>query len=193
MAWASRRRSRRLRLGGPTPSRATASCSMSRSTEACCSSGKASASRSWLARKGRGQDAVDPGPHPVLRLAARGHAVLQVTEEPPPAVVEQEQQQLVLGLEVAVEGLGRQSGLAEDVAERGIEGPCPLDQPVGRLDDALHLLHVLDAPVGHRTRQGPLGQRVGESFHGDFLRTAGDRHPGSGPRFGPAQHTALEP
>ena len=131
MASASRRASARRppfnsQIGGTrSPTR--------RSTDACCSDGEALGQPGLVGHErprapgralvgGLREHAGDPRPDPALRVGGPVHAVGEVAEQQPAAVVEQHQQQLVLGREVAVERLRGQAALAQDVAQRRVDG-----------------------------------------------------------------------
>ncbi len=139
---------------------------MSKSTEACCSSGNCSTSRSWSARNGRvlaaasgigrlGQHTLDPRPHLVLGRGGPGHPVLEVAEQRAPAVVEENQHELVLGPEHPVEGLGRQARLGQHLSQRRVDTAGALDQPVGGVHDAPDVVDIPGVSVSDAALERP--------------------------------------
>ena len=113
--------------------------------------GRVRAAAAWSARLG--EESLDPRPHLGDRTLRPHllHAVDEVLGELAAAVVEDHQEQLVLGTEVAVEGLGGQARLGQDVAHLGLDRALPFDHPVGRLDDAVDLRRT----PGRTGRPGP--------------------------------------
>ena len=100
----------------------------------------------------RAAGVVDPL-HPALERA---------DEDPAAAVVEQEQEELVLRLEVAVEGLGGEAGLGQDLPQRRVDVAGALDEVVGGLEHPLDLVGVLRAPVAERAVDRPVRQGAHE-------------------------------
>ena len=90
-----------------------------------------------------GEHPLDPGPHPGLGRVDPLHPALEGGEEPASAVVEQEEEQLVLRLEVPVEGLGGEAGLGQDLPQRRVDVAGALDEVVGGLEHPLDLVGVL--------------------------------------------------
>ncbi len=111
-----------------------------------------------------GEHPLDPRPHPGLGRVDPLHPALEGGEEPSSAVVEQEEEQLVLGLEVPVEGLGGEAGLGQDLPQRRVDVAGALDEVVRGLEHALDLVGVLRAPVPERTIDRPLGQGSPQVF-----------------------------
>ena len=87
-----------------------------------------------------GEDALDPGPDAAERLGRLVHPVPEVAGQTVSAVPQEDEHELVLGVEVSVEGLGREAGLVEDVAELRVHRALALDDAVGGLDDAIDVL-----------------------------------------------------
>ena len=103
----------------------------------------------------------DPRADLLPRRARRVHAMGEVLDETPTSFVEKDQHELVLRLEVAVEPLGRESCVGQDVAEGGLEASGLLDELVGGLHDAPHLALVPNLTIGHRALEGPTGEAFG--------------------------------
>ncbi len=114
---------------------------------------------------GLGQHAAHPAPHLALGHRLLGHLVRQVALQSLTAVLQNGGDQVVLGTEVAVEGVVRQTRLGDDVGHAGPRrGPAAADDLERSVEEASDLAGVLVLP---------LGQCPAHNATGDIVRRGG--------------------